>query len=141
MDTHTILSISILASPVRLSLTAGAGRQVRADAAARQSPVALALTTRRAHIDTYRHVRGATLFDVPFLKCQWLRDFFMPVLIGKFNVTSGSIFIDIRMEKIFICVSVACLIKYCFFLKTFCFRFAFRELNYSCLYICNLFIL
>lgn len=84
MDT-IVVSISILASPVRLSLTAGAGRQVRADAAARQSPAALASTTRRAHIDTYRHVRGATLFDVPFLKCQWHRDFFMPVLIGKFD--------------------------------------------------------
>lgn len=44
------LSISIL----HLSLTAGAGRQVQADAAARQSPAALGTDTRR-DIDNYRH--------------------------------------------------------------------------------------
>lgn len=41
---------------IHLSLTAGAGRQVPADAAARQSPATAAATTRRAPTDNYRPI-------------------------------------------------------------------------------------
>lgn len=72
--------------------SAGAGRQVRTDAAARQSPAALASTTRRDTPHYYRHVRGATL-----ICCS----IFQTVLCYLFSAGINRLYITVSYKVIF----------------------------------------